>query len=222
MTQKSNANELSEDTYISTAECMQLGIPTESKKSKYLLIKRFTDFIVSLCALLVLFPLLLVIAVIICLDSPGPALYRQKRVGRRGNYFQIYKFRTMYAGTPDLPTSEMQMLPSAVTKFGKLLRQTSVDEVPQLFNILKGEMSIVGPRPALYNQEELIAERLQTGVLEFLPGITGWAQVNGRDELSDSVKVQLDKWYVDHWHYFLDWRIIFATVKAVLSRRGTI
>jgi len=222
MTEKRNANRLSADTYTSTAECMKLRPPAEGKQSKQLLLKRFTDFILSLCILLALFPLLLVIAVIICLDSPGPALYRQKRVGREGNYFEIYKFRTMYTGTPDLPTSAMQMLPTPVTKFGKLLRQTSLDEVPQLFNILKGEMSIVGPRPALYNQEELTAERLQTGVLEFLPGVTGWAQVNGRDELSDTVKVELDKWYVDHWHYFLDWQIIFATFKAVLSRRGTI
>ena len=194
----------------------------KKKKTKLLLFKRFTDFIVSLVILLALFPLMLLIAVIVCLDSPGSAIYRQKRVGKHGKFFQIYKFRTMRMGTPDLPTSEMQLLPSPVTKFGMLLRQTSLDELPQLFNIIKGDMSVVGPRPALYNQEELTIERLQVGVLEFLPGITGWAQVNGRDELSDSVKVKLDKWYVDHWHYFLDWQIIFATFKAVFSRRGAI
>ncbi len=204
------------------ADLTNASLLKTNKKSKQLLFKRFTDFIVSLAILLVLFPLFLVIAIIICLDSAGPAIYRQKRVGKKGNFFQIYKFRTMHTGTPDLPTSEMQLLPTPITKFGTLLRQTSLDELPQLFNILKGDMSLVGPRPALYNQEELTAKRLQAGVLEFLPGITGWAQVNGRDELSDATKVELDKWYIDHWHYFLDWQIIFATFKAVLSGRGAI
>jgi O-antigen biosynthesis protein WbqP len=222
MIHKNSANKFSRDTCISTKEYMKPSVCPNGNSSKQLLFKRFTDFIVSLTMLLALFPLLLVIAIIICLDSAGLAIYRQKRVGRHGNYFQIYKFRTMYEGTPDLPTNEMQILPTPVTKFGKLLRQTSLDELPQLFNILKGEMSLVGPRPALYNQEELTAKRLQAGVLEFPPGISGWAQVNGRDELSDSVKIELDKWYVDHWHYFLDWQIIFATFKAVLSRRGAI
>jgi O-antigen biosynthesis protein WbqP len=184
--------------------------------------KRLTDFIVSLSVLVALSPILLAIAVIICFDSPGNAIYKQKRIGRKGKFFEIYKFRTMYVGTPDLPTNEMQLRPTPVTKFGLFLRQTSLDELPQLVNILKGEMSLVGPRPALYNQEDLTAKRLKTGVLEFLPGITGWAQVNGRDELPDNVKVEFDKWYVDHWHYFLDWQILFATFKAVCSRRGAI
>ena len=186
------------------------------------LIKRLTDLIVSLFVLLALWPIMVIIAVLICLDSPGSAIYRQRRIGGQGKLFEIYKFRTMYTGTPDLSTSEMQLRPSPVTKFGSLLRRSSLDELPQLFNILKGEMSLVGPRPALYNQTELIAQRLQAGVLAFPPGITGWAQINGRDELTDEIKVDLDKWYVDHWHYFLDWQIIFATFKAVLSRRGAI
>ncbi len=222
MTQKSKADKLSGNTIAFAPNCVREVILSAKEKSKQVIFKRLTDFIVSLCVLMAFSPLLLVIAIIVCLDSPGPAIYRQKRVGRRGNFFQIYKFRTMLQGTPNLPTSDMQMLPTRVTKFGKLLRQTSLDELPQLFNIVKGEMSLVGPRPALYNQEELTAKRLQAGVLEFLPGITGWAQVNGRDELSDRVKVELDKWYVDHWHYFLDWRIMFATFKAVLSGRGAI
>ncbi len=187
-----------------------------------LLMKRITDIAVSVLAFVVLLPLCVVIVALICLDSPGAPIYRQKRVGKNGSFFQIYKFRTMYIGTPELPTSEMQLLPSCITKFGQILRRTSMDELPQLFNILKGEMSLVGPRPALYNQIELTAKRLQAGVLNFPPGITGWAQINGRDELSDITKVEFDKWYVDNWHYFLDWKIIFATVRAVLSRRGAI
>ncbi len=187
-----------------------------------LLMKRITDIAVSVFALVVLLPLCVVIVALICLDSPGAPIYRQKRVGKKGNFFQIYKFRSMHIGTPELPTNEMQLLPSRITKFGQILRRTSLDELPQLINILKGEMSLVGPRPALYNQIELTSQRLQAGVLDFAPGITGWAQINGRDELSDITKVEFDKWYVDNWHYFLDWKIIFATVRAVLSRRGAI
>jgi O-antigen biosynthesis protein WbqP len=222
MTKKSSANKPIDATYILTADYINAGMVKGGKKSQQFLFKRFTDFIVSLFILLAFFPLLLLIAVFICIDSPGPAIYRQRRVGRQGNFFQIYKFRTMHMGTPDLPTSEMQLHPTPVTKFGMFLRKTSLDELPQLLNIIKGEMSLVGPRPALYNQKELTAERLQVGVLEFPPGITGWAQVNGRDELSDSVKVELDKWYVEHWHYLLDWQIIFATFKAVFTGRGAI
>lgn len=191
-----------------------------SISSTGLMLKRLTDLIVSLLLLLITLPLLLLIALLIRLDSPGPAIYKQKRIGKRGKFFQIYKFRTMHQGTPDLPTSQMQLLKPPITKLGSLLRQTSLDELPQLFNILKGEMSLVGPRPALYNQEDLTAKRLKEGVLEFHPGITGWAQVNGRDELPDDIKVELDKWYVNHWHYFLDWQIILTTFKTVLSRRG--
>jgi len=184
--------------------------------------KRLTDLIISFIVLLFLSPVLIVLALLICLDSPGPAIFRQKRIGRHGYFFAIYKFRTMHVGTPDLPTNEMQQLPSMVTRLGKILRQTSLDELPQLVNVLKGEMSLVGPRPALYNQTELTAKRQAAGVLDFPPGITGWAQINGRDDLSDSIKLKFDKWYIDHWHYFLDWQIIFATVKAVVSRRGVI
>lgn len=153
-------------------------------------------------------------------DSEGPVIFRQKRVGKGGELFEIYKFRTMRQGTPDLATDLMQNLPSPITKSGEFLRKTSIDELPQLFNVLKGEMSLVGPRPALYNQTELTALRADAGVLAFPPGITGWAQVNGRDELADNVKVEFDKWYCDHWSYILDWRIMFLTLFAVVSRRG--
>ncbi|HEY9783770.1 MAG TPA: sugar transferase [Candidatus Obscuribacterales bacterium] len=183
-------------------------------------LKRFTDIVLSSVAIMGFAPLLLAIAVAIRLDSPGPALFRQKRVGRNGQLFEIYKFRTMYVGTPDLPTDQMLKLPSPVTRVGEFLRKYSLDELPQLFNVLKGEMSLVGPRPALYNQAELTQMRQSHGVLNFPPGITGWAQVNGRDELPDDIKVQADKWYCDNWNYWLDWRIIFSTFGTVASKRG--
>ena len=160
------------------------------------------------------------IAVAIKLDSEGPVIFKQKRIGEGGEFFEIYKFRTMKTGTPNLPTDQMQKLPSPVTKVGEFLRKTSLDELPQLLNVLVGQMSLVGPRPALYNQTELTALREENGVLRFPPGITGWAQINGRDELPDQVKVDLDKWYCDNWNYWLDWRIIFSTFGAVLSKRG--
>lgn len=192
------------------------------KSANYLqrLAKRLTDMTVSAAALLLLSPILLFTALLIKLDSSGPALFRQKRVGLNGKYFEILKFRTMFYGTPDIPTDQMLKLPSPITKVGRFLRSTSLDELPQLINVLLGDMSIVGPRPALYNQTELTAKREAHGVLRFPPGITGWAQINGRDELPDDTKVQFDTWYCNNWHYFLDWKIIFLTLKAVASRRG--
>jgi O-antigen biosynthesis protein WbqP len=190
------------------------------KPAPNLAAKRATDFVLSLLAIVALSPILLAVAIAIKCDSPGPVLFRQKRFGFNGEFFQIYKFRSMFAGTPDLPTDQMLKRTSPVTPVGQFLRKTSLDELPQLFNVIKGEMSLVGPRPALYNQTELNAMRKASGVLRFPPGITGWAQINGRDELPDDVKVKLDTWYCDHWHYFLDWKIIFATIGAVESGRG--
>ncbi len=183
-------------------------------------LKRATDLACCLLACLALAPIMLVLAIAIKLDSPGPVLFCQKRVGRFGKFFQIFKFRTMFIGTPDLPTDEMLKRPSPVTKVGKFLRKTSLDELPQLFNVIAGQMSIVGPRPALYNQTELTAKREACGVLRFPPGITGWAQINGRDELPDDRKVELDKWYCDNWHYFLDWKIVWHTFREVGIGRG--
>jgi O-antigen biosynthesis protein WbqP len=183
-------------------------------------LKRLTDVVLSAAALVPLMPLFLLIALSIKLDSPGPVIYKQKRFGRHGKFFEIYKFRTMRAGTPALPTDEMAKLPSPVTRIGDLLRKSSIDELPQLVNVLAGSMSLVGPRPALFNQVELNEKRKAKGVLEFSPGITGWAQVNGRDELADDVKVELDKWYCDNWRYLLDWQILLKTVAAVFNRRG--
>lgn len=193
---------------------------TDLVQSQAMLLKRVTDILIAAAALLGSAPLLLLLAIAIKADSKGPVIFRQKRVGKSGQIFEIYKFRTMAQGTPDLPTDQMQKLPSPITRVGNFLRKTSLDELPQLFNVLRGEMSLVGPRPALYNQTSLTAMRDEHGVLEYPPGITGWAQINGRDELPDDVKVELDKWYCDHWSYWLDWRIIFSTFGAVLSRRG--
>jgi O-antigen biosynthesis protein WbqP len=184
--------------------------------------KRLTDVFFSVAALIALAPWLLLFAAAIKLESPGPAIFRQKRIGQFGKLFEIYKFRSMRQGTPDLATDKMQQLPSPVTKVGAWLRKTSIDELPQLVNVALGQMSLVGPRPALYNQTELTAMRAAAGVLDFPPGITGWAQINGRDELPDDVKVQQDKWYCDNWNYWLDWQIIVSTFRAVFTRRGVI
>jgi O-antigen biosynthesis protein WbqP len=184
--------------------------------------KRLTDFILCLGAITCLSPLFVFLLILIPIDSKGDPIFRQRRVGRGGKFFEIYKFRTMHTGTPDLPTDQMLLLPSPITRVGKILRQYSLDELPQLVNVLMGQMSLVGPRPALYNQTELTAKRQAAGVLNFPPGITGWAQVNGRDELPDDVKVEADKWYCDHWTYWLDWRILFSTFGAVLSKRGAV
>jgi len=190
------------------------------KKTPMLLVKRVADTLLSMSLIIGLSPALLACAIAIKLDSKGPVIFRQKRVGLNGEFFEIYKFRTMLTGTPDLPTDQMMKLPSRITKVGQLLRRTSLDELPQLFNILKGEMSLVGPRPALYNQLELTKKRQAAGVLRFYPGITGWAQVNGRDELPDDDKVQADKWYCDNWTFGLDLKVIAMTVGAIASRRG--
>lgn len=187
-----------------------------------LALKRLTDIVLSAGALLCFALPMAAIALAIKLDSRGPVIFQQKRFGQGGSFFNIYKFRTMRAGTPNLPTDQMQKMPSPITPVGHILRKTSLDELPQLLNVLKGEMSLVGPRPALYNQIELTQKRQEVGVLRFLPGITGWAQVNGRDELPDDQKVNLDQWYCDNWNYWLDWKIVFYTVRTVLNRRGAI
>jgi O-antigen biosynthesis protein WbqP len=183
-------------------------------------LKRLTDILLALTGLIVAAPFMVATAIAIKINTPGPALYKQRRIGRDGKQFDIYKFRTMFIGTPEVATELIVSLPDPVTRVGRILRQTSLDELPQLFNVLSGQMSIVGPRPALYNQTELTQKRMELGILKFLPGITGWAQVTGRDDLSDDVKIERDKWYCDHWNYWLDWKIIFLTISTVLSRKG--
>jgi dTDP-4-amino-4,6-dideoxygalactose transaminase/lipopolysaccharide/colanic/teichoic acid biosynthesis glycosyltransferase len=183
-------------------------------------IKRTLDLIASGAGIVMFLPLLAIIAIAIKLDSQGPIVFSQRRVGRHMSHFNIYKFRTMRANTPDLPTDQMLKLPSPVTRIGRFLRRTSLDELPQLFNVLLGQMSLVGPRPALYNQHDLIAARDALGVHQCLPGITGWAQINGREELTAPEKVEFDRWYVEHFSIGLDLKILWLTFFSLFSNRG--
>lgn len=187
----------------------------------YIYFKRAMDFLLSLFALIVLSPILLIIALAIKLTSPGPVFFKQKRVGKDKTHFMIYKFRTMRTDAPkDAPTHLLQNAASFITPVGKLLRASSLDELPQLINILKGEMAIVGPRPALWNQFDLIAERDSVHANDVLPGLTGWAQINGRDELPIDVKARLDGEYVQRMSLWFDIRCILGTVLSVLRSEG--
>ncbi|EFW05289.1 galactosyltransferase [Coprobacillus cateniformis] len=165
-------------------------------------IKRCIDFILSLLGLIVLSPIFLILCIWIKLDSKGPILFKQKRVGKNKEYFNILKFRTMSIDTPsDMPTHMLSNPDQYISGAGKFLRRTSLDELPQIINILKGEMAIIGPRPALWNQEDLIAERDKYKANDIKPGLTGWAQINGRDELEIDVKAKLDGDYVKNMSF---------------------
>ena len=184
-------------------------------------VKRGADALLSLLALVCLSPLYLALALAVKLTSPGPALFKQKRVGRGGRLFTIYKFRTMRTDTPrDTATHLLSNPGSYITPLGAFLRRSSLDELPQFFNVLRGDMSIVGPRPALYNQYDLIAAREKAGVNRVRPGITGWAQINGRDELPLPVKVQYDREYVENLSLRMDVRCFFGSIWAVLRADG--
>lgn len=185
--------------------------------------KRLLDFLLSFIALVVLSPVFLILAVLIKLDSKGPVFFRQKRVGRYKTHFMILKFRTMKADTPqDVPTHLLKDPASRITKMGAFLRRTSLDELPQIFNILSGKMSIIGPRPALWNQDDLIAERDRYKANEVVPGLTGYAQINGRDELPITVKAELDGFYAQHLSFGLDVKIFVKTILSVLKGSGVV
>ncbi len=187
----------------------------------YPYIKRGADFVLSLLALVCLSPLYIVLSAAVKVTSPGPALFKQRRVGRGGRIFTIYKFRTMRTDTPrDTATHLLSDPGRYITPVGAFLRRSSLDELPQFFNVLKGDMSIVGPRPALYNQYDLIAAREAAGVNKVRPGITGWAQINGRDELPIPVKVKYDREYVENLSLKMDVRCFFGSVLAVLRADG--
>jgi O-antigen biosynthesis protein WbqP len=169
----------------------------------------------------VLSPLFVLLAIVIKLDSSGPVFFKQRRIGKNKTIFQLLKFRTMRVDTPsEVPTHMMTQASSYITKIGSLLRKTSLDELPQLFNVLQGTMSLVGPRPALWNQDDLIALRETQGVHRVKPGITGYAQVKGRDELPIPQKAQLDAYYVNHQSLWLDVKILILTVFAVVRTKG--
>ena len=193
------------------------------KKSNYIFFKRVLDFLLALVGLIVLSPVFLILIVFIKLDSKGPILFKQKRVGIHKTHFEILKFRTMKIDTPkDMPTHMLANPEKYITRVGKFLRKTSLDELPQIINILKGEMSIIGPRPALWNQYDLIAERDKYGANDILPGLTGWAQVHGRDELEIEEKAKLDGYYVKHLGFKLDVQCFFLTIKSVLKSEGEV
>lgn len=184
-------------------------------------LKRLLDIFVSAVGILVLAVPMLILVLAIKLDSPGPVLFRQKRVGIHKSHFNILKFRTMRIDTPrDMPTHMLENPEQWITKVGAFLRKTSLDELPQIFNIFLGQMSIIGPRPALWNQFDLIEERDKYGANDVLPGLTGWAQINGRDELPLEVKARLDGEYTQNLSFAFDVKCFLGTVTAVLKQKG--
>ena len=186
-------------------------------------IKRLMDLILSFCGLAVLAAPMAVIAVIVKLDSKGPVLFWQKRVGIHKSTFMMPKFRTMYTDTPaNMPTHMLNDPERWITKSGKWMRKLSLDELPQIWCILANKMSVIGPRPALWNQYDLIAERDKYGANDVLPGLTGWAQINGRDELPISVKAAYDGEYVRNMSFTFDCKCFFGTIACVLKKEGVV
>lgn len=190
---------------------------------KYLKAKRVIDLILSVLAAVILSPVFLILFIAIKLDTPGPIFFKQKRVGINKTHFNILKFRTMRIDTPkDTPTHLLGNPDQYITKVGKFLRKTSLDELPQIFNIIKGEMAIIGPRPALWNQYDLIAERDKYKANDVRPGLTGWAQINGRDELPITVKSELDGEYIQKMNFAFDVKCFVGTITSVLKSDGVI
>ena len=189
--------------------------------------KRLIDVLLSACGIVVLIPLWVILAIAIKIDDPGPVFFRQKRIGQDVNgqkqFFQIYKYRSMKMCTPkDCPTHLLKNPEQYITKVGGFLRKTSLDELPQIFNILAGQMSIIGPRPALWNQDDLYEERAKYGANDVKPGLTGWAQINGRDELPIDVKASLDGEYVRNLSFGFDVKCFFGTIVSVLKHDGVV
>ena len=185
--------------------------------------KRLIDIILSGCGILVLAPVYLILAAAIKIDDPGPVFFRQKRVGIHKTHFEILKFRTMKVSTPkDTPTHLLENPQQYITRVGRVLRRTSLDELPQIFQIFTGKMSIIGPRPALWNQFDLIEERDKYGANDVRPGLTGWAQINGRDELPIDVKARFDGEYVRNISFAFDCKCFFGTILSVLKSDGVV
>lgn len=192
-------------------------------KKKYIKWKRIIDVCLSFIGLLIFAPIFILLIVCIKLDSKGPIFFRQKRVGIHKKIFYILKFRTMRTDTPrDVPTHMLKNPDIYITKVGRFLRKTSLDELPQIINIFKGEMSIIGPRPALWNQYDLIEERDKYGANDVMPGLTGWAQINGRDELEIPVKARLDGEYVEKMNFMFDLKCFLGTILSVLKSDGVV
>lgn len=185
--------------------------------------KRIIDFVLSFIGLIMLSPVFILLVIFIKLDSKGPVLFKQRRIGKYKKEFFIFKLRTMRIDTPmDVPTHMLTNPEACMTRAGRILRKLSLDEIPQIVNILKGEMSIIGPRPALWNQYDLIAERDKYGANDLVPGLTGWAQINGRDELPIEVKAKLDGEYVKRMSFRFDVKCFFGTIIKVLKRDGVV
>ena len=185
--------------------------------------KRLIDVVLSGLGIVVLAPIYLIVALAIKMDDPGPVFFRQKRVGLHKSHFHILKFRTMKMETPkDTPTHLLQNPEQYITKVGRILRKTSLDELPQIFQIFTGKMSIIGPRPALWNQFDLIEERDKYGANDVRPGLTGWAQINGRDELPIDVKARFDGEYVERMSFLFDCKCFFGTIVSVLKHDGVV
>lgn len=185
--------------------------------------KRIIDFLLSLIGIIVLSPVLLLLCLAIKIDSKGPIIFKQKRVGKNKTHFNIYKFRTMKIDTPkEMPTHLLEDPDFYITKVGKFLRKTSLDELPQLFNIIKGDMAVIGPRPALWNQYDLIEERDKYGANNVRPGLTGLAQISGRDELEIPIKAKLDGKYTDNISLMMDIKCFFGTITSVFKSDGVV
>lgn len=186
-------------------------------------IKRLIDIVLSGIGLIVLAIPMGIVSLLIKKEDPGPALFKQKRVGKNKKYFSLYKFRSMRMDTPhDMPTHMLKNPEQYILKVGAFIRKTSIDELPQMWNILKGDMSIIGPRPALWNQDDLIAERDKYGANDVRPGLTGWAQINGRDELEIPVKAKLDGAYVKHMGFIMDLKCFWGTIRSVVKSEGVV
>ena len=192
-------------------------------KKAYIIFKSVADRVLALLALIIVLPFFIIFAIIIKTESKGPVFFKQKRIGKNKRFFYIFKFRSMRSDTPnDMPTHMLKNAESYITKFGGFMRKTSIDELPQIINILKGDMSIIGPRPALWNQDDLIAERDKYHANDILPGLTGWAQVNGRDELPIPIKAKYDGEYVEKMSFIFDVKIFFKTIINVFKHEGVV
>lgn len=184
--------------------------------------KRTIDIVLSFIGAIVLLPVFIIVAIAIFVDDPGPIFFKQKRVGKNKKLFWLHKFRSMKCKTPDVPTHLLENPEQYITKVGRFIRKTSLDELPQIYDILIGKMSVIGPRPALWNQDDLIAERDKYGANDVKPGLTGWAQINGRDELEIPVKAKFDGEYVEKISFGFDCKCFFGTITSVLRSDGVV
>ena len=215
--------------FVNVVECTEIttAVPDVEKEEIRIMYKRFfkrlIDIVLSFFGIVILALPMMIVAIIIKIDSPGPVFFKQKRIGIHKRTFTILKFRSMPVTAPhNTPTHQLQNAEAMLSGFQRFIRKSSVDELPQLFCIFIGTMSIIGPRPALWNQDDLIAERDQYGANDIKPGLTGWAQINGRDELEIPVKAKLDGEYVKRMSFLFDCKCFFGTIKSVLKHDGVV